>query len=183
MRSVAEMTPRASSRLNAWQHFEHAVVRRKRQARFERAQALGLAVVELLKQELGVGDLEVVTGVLALVFQIDVAVGEHDAVLAAAPYDVEHAVDALDIHRQTLQAIGDLHGNGAALETADLLEVGELRHLHAVDPDLPTKAPRTKRRAFPVVFDEAHVMLVGIDADGAQAAQDRAPGYRPARAS
>ena len=36
---------------------QHAVVGRQRQARLQRAQALGLAVVELLEQEIGVGHL------------------------------------------------------------------------------------------------------------------------------
>ena len=183
MRSVAEITPRASSRLKAWQHFRTLSYRRKRQARFEGAQALGLAVVELLEQEVGVGHLEVIARILTLVFEIDVAVGEDDAVLATAPHDVEHAVDALDVHRQTLEAVGDFHGNGAALEAADLLEVGELGHFHAVDPDLPTKAPCAQRRAFPVVFDEAHVVLIGVDADGAQAAEIELLEVRPERAS
>ena len=150
---------------------QHAVVGRQRQAGLQRAQALGLAVVELLEQEVGVGHLEVVARVLALVFQVHVAIGEVHAVGAAAPHDVEHAVHALDVHRQALQAVGDLHGHGVALEAAHLLEVGELRHLHAVDPHFPAQPPGAQRGAFPVVLDEAHVVRVHVDADGAQRPQ------------
>ena len=69
---------------------EHAVVGRQRQPRLQRAQALGLAIVELLEQKVRVGHLEVVARVLALVLEVHVAVGEVHAVGAAAPHDVEH---------------------------------------------------------------------------------------------
>ena len=150
---------------------QHRVVGRQRQRRLQGAQALHLAIGELLEEELGVGHLEVERGVLALVLQVHVAVGEHHAVVAAGPHDVVHVVDALDEHGEALQAVGDLHGHRVALEAAHLLEVGELGHFHAVDPDLPAQAPGAQRRALPVVFHEAHVMGRDIDADGLEASQ------------
>ena len=45
-------------------------------------------------------------------------------------------------------------GSGAAR----LLEAGELRHFHAVEPYFPAEAPGTQGGGFPVVFHEAHVV-------------------------
>ena len=58
-----------------------------------------------------------------------------------------------------------------ALEAGDLLEVGELRNLHAVAPALPAETPGAERRALPVVLDEADVVDLGIDADGVERLQ------------
>ena len=53
----------------------------------------------------------------------------------------------------------------------DLLEVGELRHFHAVEPDFPAQAPGAEGRRFPVVFDEADVVDQRVQADVLQRAQ------------
>ena len=150
---------------------QHPVVGGQRQVVLQAQAGLALVLVEGLEQKLGVAHLEVVRGEFALVLQVHVAVGELHAVVAAGPDDVVDAVDALDVHGQALKAVCDLHGHGSALEAAHLLEVGELRDLHAVEPHLPAKAPCAERGRLPVVLDEAHVMLVRIDADGAEAPQ------------
>ena len=49
-------------------------------------------------------------------------------------------------------------GDRPALEARDLLEIGELRHFHAVAPALPAEPPGAERRALPVVLDEAQVV-------------------------
>src|SRR5690606_32281430 len=54
---------------------------------------------------------------------------------------------------------------------ADLLEVRELCDLHAVHPDLPAESPGALRRGFPIVFDEADVVLERVDAHSGEAAQ------------
>jgi hypothetical protein len=54
------------------------------------------------------------------------------------------------------------------VDAAGLLEVGELGDLHAVEPDLPAEAPGAQGRRFPVVLDEADVVLFRIDAEAAQ---------------
>ena len=51
------------------------------------------------------------------------------------------------------------------LDAAHLLEVRELGDLHAVQPDLPAKAPGAKRGALPVVLYEANIVISRIDAD------------------
>ena len=58
-----------------------------------------------------------------------------------------------------------------AFDTARLLEVGELADLLPVEPNFPTKPPRAERRAFPVVLDEANVMLARADAERFQRLQ------------
>ena len=89
---------------------------------------------------------------------VDIAVGH-----ARCPDEVEHAFLPLQVHRQALQAVGDFAEDGLAREPADFLEVGELRDLHAVEPDFPAQAPGAERRRFPVVLDEADVVLFRFD--------------------
>ena len=148
-----------------------AVVGGQREPCVEAGVALRLVVVELLAHHLDVGDLEVVGGELALVLEEDVAIGHGRAVGEVAPHQVVHGVDALGVHGDALQAVGDLDRDGVDLDAAHLLEVGELRDLHAVEPDLPAKAPGTKRGALPVVLDEADVVLRGVEADRLEGAQ------------
>lgn len=130
--------------------------------------ALGLVVVKLLTHHLDVCDLKVIGTELALVLEEHVAVGHGRAVGQIAPHQIVDRVDALSVHGDTLQAIGDLDGHGVDLDTAHLLEVRELRDLHAVEPDLPAKAPGAQRRALPVVLDKTDVMVVGVQANGSK---------------
>jgi hypothetical protein len=125
-------------------------------------QRLGLALVsgEGDEQELDVARLEVVGALLDLVLVIDVGVAE-----AVGPLQLVDVVDALHVHRQPLEAVGDLAGDRPALDAADLLEVGELGHLHAVQPDLPAEAPGAERRVLPVVLDEADVVGLQVEAE------------------
>ena len=147
------------------------VVRRQRQLAFQAGMALGLVVVKLLTHHLDVGDLKVIGTELALVLEEHVAVGHGRAVGQIAPHQIVDRVDALGVHGDTLQAIGNLDGHGVDLDTAHLLEVRKLRDLHAVEPDLPAKAPGAQGRALPVVLDKADVMVVGVQANGGQRTQ------------
>ena len=88
--------------------------------------------------------------------------------VAAVEVEVVDALDALHIHRQALEPVGELAGDRRAFEARDLLEVGELRHFHAVAPAFPAEAPGAERRALPVVLDEADVVQLRIDADGVE---------------
>ena len=153
---------------------EHVVVGRDGQARLDGAQRLGLVLAEVAVQHLGVRHLEVVGAELALVLLVDVAVGDDvlgAVLLPARPHEVVDAVHALQVHGEPLEAVGDLDGDGVEVEAAELLEVGELGGLHAVDPDLPALAPGAERGALPVVLDEAHVVLGEDDAEGLERAQ------------
>ena len=148
-----------------------AVVRRQRKLALQAGMALGLVVVKLLTHHLDVGDLKVIGTELALVLEEHVAIGHGRAVGQVAPHQVVDRVDALGVHGDTLQAIGDLDGHGVDLDAAHLLEVRKLRDLHAVEPDLPAKAPSAERRALPVVLDKADVMVVGVQANGGKRPQ------------
>ncbi len=113
--------------------------------------------------------LEVVRRLLDFVLVIDVAVGQAalDGAVGARlfplrPDQVVDVLDLLQVHRQALDAVGDFARDGLAVEAADLLEVGELRDFHAVEPDFPAQAPGAERGVFPVVLDEAHVVLLEV---------------------
>src|SRR5512144_163047 len=123
----------------------------------------------MIEQPRRVGGLEIVAGIFLLGLEEDVAIGDLVLALAAIEVQVEHAVDALHIHGKPFEPIRDLARHGIAIEAADLLEVSELRYLHAVTPHLPAEPPGAERRALPVVLDEADVMAPGIDADGTEA--------------
>ena len=97
---------------------------------------------------------------------IDVAVGQ-----AIGPGQVIDILDALQVHRQAFDAVGDFAGDRLAVDAADLLEIGELRHLHAVHPDLPAQTPGTKRRVLPVVLDETYVVLLEVEAERFEGAE------------
>ena len=148
-----------------------AVICRQRQLALQAGMALGLVVVKLLTHHLDVGDLKVIGTELALVLEEHVAIGHGRAVGQVAPHQVVDRVDALGVHGDTLQAVGDLDGHGVDLDAAHLLEVRKLRDLHAVEPDLPAKAPGAERRALPVVLDKADVMVVGVQTDSGKRPQ------------
>ncbi|MPM97127.1 hypothetical protein SDC9_144300 [bioreactor metagenome] len=154
---------------------EHLLIGRQRQLGFH--QVLGLLFVraEGGEQKLGVGMLEVVGRLLHLVLVEHVAIGQLAATTVTTrvirPDQVVHVLHALQIHGQALQTIGDLAGCGLAVDATHLLEIGELRHLHAVEPDFPAQAPCAQRRVFPVVLDEADVVLLQVKAQRFQRAQ------------
>ena len=140
----------------------------KRQLAIEAGVALSLVIIELLTHHVDICDLEVICRELTLVFEENVSIGHGRAIGQVAPHDVIYGIHALNVHGDTLKTIGDLDGNGIDLDSAHLLEIGELGNLHAIEPDLPAKAPGTKRRALPVVFNETHIVLVWIQADSRQ---------------
>ena len=145
---------------------QHLLVRG--QGEFFAHEVLGLPLVraECAEQELDVAVLEVVGALLHLVLVVHVAVLE-----GLGPQQVVHVVDTLQVHREALQAVGDLAGDRPAVDAANLLEIGELRHLHAVEPDFPAEAPGAERRVLPVVLDEADVVASEVEAERGQRAE------------
>jgi uncharacterized protein len=85
--------------------------------------------------------------------------------------EIENAILILDIHGQTFKPVGELSRNRLTIKSAHLLEISELRDFHPVAPDFPAKAPGTKRRAFPIIFDKADVVEQRIDANRGQTAK------------
>ena len=60
---------------------------------------------------------------------------------------VEHAEPAGEARlRQAFDALRNLAGNRPTFKTTNLLKIGELGDLHAVQPDFPSQAPGAKRR-------------------------------------
>ncbi len=99
-----------------------------------------------------------------------VAVGDR----AEGPFGPDDVVDAflaLDVHSQALESVGDFAHHRAAVQSADLLKISELRDFHAIQPDLPSESPGTQGGRLPVVFDEADVVDQGVEAERAQRAQ------------
>jgi hypothetical protein len=138
-------------------------VPRQGQLVFHEVPGLLFMGVEGGEQEFHVAVLEVVGGLLHLVLVEHVAVAD-----ARGIFQVEHVVHALQVHGQALQTVGDLAGDGLAVDAAHLLEVGELGHFHAVQPDFPAQAPGAQGGVFPVVLDEADVVLLQVETQGFQ---------------
>ena len=49
------------------------------------------------------------------------------------------------------------------IDTADLLEISELRDFHSVQPHFPTDPPGAERGRLPVILDKADIMLLRHD--------------------
>src|SRR6185437_3669822 len=150
---------------------EGLVVGRERQGRLvagtEQRGAFGLGVGEMPEQLFRVGALEVEGRELALGTQEDIAIAHPGAVVV----ERVDALDTLDIHGQALKPVGQLGRDRVALDAADLLEIGELADLHAVEPDLPAEAPGAQGRAFPIVLDKGDVVARRVDADRLEAVE------------
>ncbi len=126
---------------------------------------------ELLEQHVGVGVFEIVPRIFLLGLQEHVAVAHLLRAVAAVEIEFEDVLDALHIHRQPFEPVGELAGDRRAFKAGDLLEIRELRNLHAVAPAFPAEPPGAERRAFPIVLDEADVVDLRIDADGVERLQ------------
>src|SRR5262245_6743270 len=98
----------------------------------------------------------------------DLAVSDATRPDGTVVVEIEHAFDTLDIHCQPLKPIGQLRRNRIAFDPADLLEIGELANLHAVEPNLPAEPPGPQCRALPIVLNKADIMKTGIEADRRQ---------------
>src|SRR5437764_12918212 len=128
-------------------------------AHIQQRVALPLGILEMPGQDAGIGALKIVGGELALATEKYIAVGNAARPCNAVVIEVVDALDALHIHREALEPVGQPGRDGVAFDAADLLEIGELADLHAVEPDLPTEPPGAEGRALPIVLDKADVVL------------------------
>ena len=87
------------------------------------------------------------------------------------PFNIKNIFDALDIHSQTFQTIRDLNRDRFHVDTANLLEIGELRDLHTIQPDLPAQSPGSQSRRFPVILNKTDIVFFLPDAQLRQALQ------------
>ena len=183
MRSVTPMLPLESRMLNRCEHFRQCSSAGQtsptRAASRANAKFLSNRSRWSAANSLG-GMSDLAERVLRL---LDLLLQPHLAVLhAAAPLEVEDVVDALQEHRDALEPVGDLAGDRREVDAADLLEVGELRDLHAVEQHLPADAPGAERRRLPVVFLEPDVVLARVDAARLEAVEIQSAALRRATA-
>src|SRR5712664_3691500 len=127
---------------------------------------LGLLLVqfEFRANRRRIAAIKAVLGELLFLHQANVAVS-----LVRGPAEVVDALHALKKRANAFEAVGEFDGDGVEVDAAALLEVGELGDLETVQQDLPADAPRAERRRFPVVLFETNIVLLEVDADGAQA--------------
>src|SRR5579864_1321317 len=128
--------------------------------------SLELIAVERRKALLGEVGREHVLRLLYFVSQPHLAVGH-----TGRPQQVVDVVHTLERHRETLEAVRQLHRNGRQVPAAGLLEVGELRDLEAVVEDLPPDPPCAEGRRLPVVLFESDVVRAQVDPAGLEALQ------------
>src|SRR5581483_11812043 len=147
------------------------VIGGEREAGRDQRAAFRLGVAEMLEELAGVRVFEIEGGELPLGAMEDVAIGDAAGAGRAVEVEIEDALDALDIHGEALEPVGELGRDGIAFEAAHLLEIGELAHLHAVEPDLPAEPGGAEGRTLPIILDEADVVEAGIDADRGEAAE------------
>ena len=107
-----------------------------------------------------VGGLEIIFGVFELFLTADLAVGD-----ACAVFFVPDGFGVVERDEDAFEPVGDLDRDGVERHAAHLLEVGELRDLLPVEPDLPTQTPRGDGGLFPVVLHKADVVLARVNAE------------------
>ena len=150
--------------------FEHLFVSRQGQSSFDHALAFAFAHVELVEQGFDIGVFKVIGGLLDFVLVVNVTVSHH-ALRAFCPHQIVDALHVLHVHGEAFQTVGDFTADRAAIQPADLLEISELGHFHAVEPYFPTQTPRAQRWRFPVVFDETDVMHQRVKAQQLERAE------------
>ncbi|MNQ98991.1 hypothetical protein D3C85_1147110 [compost metagenome] len=88
--------------------------------------------IEQREQHLGIGYLERIFGML------EFRVLEHITVSNSIyPFQIEYVLFLLNVGSKTLHTVGNFHSYRACLNSANLLEVGELGNLHTVKPYFP----------------------------------------------
>src|SRR5208283_1884258 len=81
------------------------------------------------------------------------------------PFYLKQIIDSLQVHCDPFKTVGDFERNGLDVNASDLLEVGKLGDLHAVEPYFPSKTPGPERRRFPIIFDKTDIVPDRINAD------------------
>ena len=120
---------------------EHKIQGGRRQIAFNEISGFRFIDREQLLEALRVGGLKVEMALSFLKRKPDIAI-----TAVGIPAQIPDAFDVLQIHRQTLKPIGDLNRHRLAIDAAALLEIGELGHLHAIEPHLPAHAPGAEGR-------------------------------------
>src|SRR5215469_12147416 len=151
--------------------FQALVVRGQRETAADQSPALLLGVSEMRSKKLSICKLEIVGREFHLRSLENLPIRDQGRSRSPVVVEIEDAFEPLDEHRQPFEAIGQLGRNRVTVDAADLLEIGELADLHAVEPDLPTQPPGTQCRTLPIVFDKADIVQGSIDPDRVQASE------------
>src|SRR5208283_4787890 len=92
---------------------------------------------------------EIMTRIFLLRLQKYIGVADPFFTLAPVEIELHDGVDALQIAGEPFEPIGELAGHRHAFYARNLLEISELRDLHAVAPALPAKSPGAESRTLP----------------------------------
>jgi len=141
------------------------VISRERQPALDQCPALLFGIDEMRDKADGVGQLEIIGGEFPLRPFEDLTIGDATGAVGPIVVEIEDVRDTLYVHRQALKPVGQLGRDRIAFDATDLLKVGELADLHAVEPNLPAEPPGAQGGAFPIVLDEADVVQTGVDTD------------------
>ena len=144
--------------------FQNIIVSGADVAQFDNAFCFSFIFIEQVKEQFGISNLEVVVGLFNFVGVEYVTIG-----YAIYPFNVVNVFNALDIHSQTFQTVGNFYSNRFYVKATNLLEVGELGNFHTVQPNFPTQAPSAQGGRFPVIFYKADVMFFLTNAKFSQA--------------
>ncbi len=118
----------------------------------------------MLPESRHVGVFKVVHRKLQLLGKAHFAIRDRSAgVWIAGPHDVVDRVHILQERGDALHAVSQFGADGVEVESAALLEVGELGDLQAIEHDLPAHAPRAARGPLPVVLFKLEVVLDQVD--------------------
>ncbi len=139
---------------------EHVIMRGDDEPLLEAGIGFGGGEIVHRADAFDIGGLEIIFGVFELLLTADLAVGH-----ARAVFLVPDGARVVERDQDAFEPVGDLNRDGVERHAAHLLEVGELRDLLPVEPDLPTQTPGGDGGLFPVVLHKADVVLARIDAE------------------
>src|SRR5690606_19626978 len=113
--------------------------------------------IEQFKHFFNVGIFEVIGRLFHFILMEHITI-RYRTELTFGPNQIINRIYTLQVHCKTFKTIRDFTSHWVAFNTTDLLEVSELRHFHAIEPNLPTKIQSIEWWRLRVVFYETDVM-------------------------
>ena len=146
---------------------EQVIIRRDRKTFRQHPPRLFIIEVKSHALLLNVGLVEVVSTHLVFVLEEEFSVG-YPSLCVLYVLEVGNPLEG---HHDPLHAISDLNCWRIEGLAARLLKVGELSHLHTIQPHFPTQPPCSKDGALPVVLHESNIMGLGVNPKGLEGPQ------------